>query len=79
MKLVFKKSEDKQITVFQDVNGKQNDFSYVDMIKDLIITKNMESPDISDGFTAAEISSIKSMVSFINREISLTKDADASS
>ena len=36
MKLVFKKNEDHQISVFHDVVGNQRDFSYVDMIKALI-------------------------------------------
>lgn len=75
MKLVFKKDNNSQISVFQVINCKEQDFSYVDMIKTLIETKVMEEPDISEGFTEAEIKSIKSMVSFINKEISMTDES----
>lgn len=76
MKLVFKKDEDHQISVFHEVSGGQQDFSYVDMIKSLIESKKLEDPEISDGFSDAEITSIKSMVTFINREISATEEPD---
>ncbi len=70
MKLVFKKDEESQISVFQIVNGVEQEFSYVDMIKALIESKKMEEPDISESFTDAEMKSINSMVTFINKEIS---------
>lgn len=76
MKLVFKKDEDFQISVFHIVNGHEQDFSYVDMIKALIESKEMEEPEISDGFTDAEIKSINSMVTFINKEITTTEESD---
>ncbi len=76
MKLVFKKGEDHQISVFQEVGEQHQDFSYVDMIKDLIESKNMEIPDISGDFTEAEIKSIISMVKFINEKISTTDKSD---
>lgn len=74
MKLVFKKNEESQISVFQNVDGSEQDFSYVDMIKALIESRKMEAPEISKGFTEAEIKSINSMVTFINREISTTDE-----
>jgi hypothetical protein len=74
MKLVFKKDEDHQISVFHEVDGKQQDFSYVDMIKALIDSRKLDEPDISEGFTEAEIKSIKSMVAHINKEISTNKE-----
>ena len=77
MKLVFKKDKDSQISVFRDVDGKEIDFSYVDMIKSLIDSKKMEAPEISEGFSQAEIKSINSMVKHINEEISTTEDVDA--
>jgi hypothetical protein len=77
MKLVFKKDEDSQISVFQVVSGNEQDFSYVDMIKALIESKEMEEPEISEGFTDAETKSIKSMVTFINKEISTTEEPDS--
>lgn len=70
MKLVFKKAEDAQISVFQVVDGHELDFSYADMIKTLIKSKKMETPDILDGFSEAEVKSIKSMVKYINKAIS---------
>ena len=78
MKLIFKKDEDSQISVFQYVGGQEIDFSYVDMIKALIEAKEMQEPDISGEFTDAEIKSIKSMVTFINKEISTTNDTGTS-
>jgi len=76
MKLVFKKDEDHQISVFREIDGSQEEFSYVEMIKELISSKELEEPDISEGFTDAEISSIKSMVKFINEEISDLDNSD---
>ena len=78
MKLVFKKDEDSQINVFQNVDGQVIDFSYVYMIKALISSKEMEEPEISDGFSEAEISSINSMVKYINMEITTTENSDTS-
>ena len=77
MKLMFKKDEDSQISVFQIADGHEQDFSYVNMIKALIESRVMEKPDISDGFTDAEVKSINSMVAFINKEISTTKEPDS--
>ena len=77
MKLVFKKDEDSQISVFQVVSGNEQDFSYVDMIKALIESKEMEEPEISESFTDDETKSIKSMVTFINKEISTTEEPDS--
>lgn len=70
MKLVFKKDKVSQISVLQLINAKEQEFSYVDMIKALIKSKKMENPKISTGFTEAEKASINSMVSFINKEVS---------
>jgi hypothetical protein len=76
VKLLFEKNEDSQINVFQIVNGNNRDFSYIDMINALIESKVMEKPEILDGFTEAEIKSINSMVTFINKEISATEPPD---
>ena len=70
MKLIFKKDDKSQISVFQDIKGKEQEFSYVDMVKSLIESGKMEKPEISsEDFTEAEISSINRMVEFINKEI----------
>lgn len=70
MKLRFKKDENKQISVVQLKDGEEIDFSYIEMIKSLIASRNMEEPEILEGFTEAEVNSIKSMVKHINKEIS---------
>lgn len=79
MKLVFKKDEKHQISVFHEADGKQHEFSYVDMIKALIKSRMLDEPDISEGFTDAETKSIKSMVTLINKEVSAIKAADSTS
>jgi hypothetical protein len=77
MKLIFKKDKECQISVFQVVNGHEQEFSYVDMIKALIESKKMDVPEISADFTDAEIKSINSMVTFINKAISATEESDS--
>lgn len=72
MKLVFKKDEKSQISVFQNVDGQESNFSYLDMIKSLIESKAMEDAGVSDKFTDAEAESIKRMVDSINDEIAET-------
>ena len=74
MKLIFKKDEESQISVVQDIDGTKQEFSYVDMIKALIESKKMEEPEILEGFTDAEVTSIKRMVEFINKEIEEKKE-----
>jgi len=74
MKLIFRKDDDSQISVVQDIDGDQQDFSYVDMIKALIESSKMEKPEMSEGFTEAEVESINRMVEFINKEICVTDE-----
>ncbi|MFH1320948.1 MAG: hypothetical protein ABII90_09890 [Bacteroidota bacterium] len=78
MKLIFKKDEDAEIRVFQKVGGEELDFSYVDMIKALIASKEMTESDILGEFTDAEKKSINSMVTLINKEISVPKESSTS-
>ncbi len=75
MKLLFKKNDDKLTNVFQKIDDEEKEFSYVEMIKALILSKNMEDPEILDGFTDEEIKSIKSMVTFINKQLSTAEEA----
>ena len=77
MKLIFKKDDESQISVFQDIDGEKQKFSYVDMIKALIGSKKMEEPEILEGFADAEVTSIKRMVEFINKEICGTDEASS--
>ncbi len=76
MKLIFKKDDKSQISVVQYIDGKEQKFSYVDMIKALIESKKMEEPEISGDFTGAETESIKRMVKFINEQVE-EKEEDA--
>jgi hypothetical protein len=77
MKLIFKKDDESQISVFHDIDGEEQKFSYVDMIKALIESKKMEEPEIQEGcFTEAETKSIQRMVEFINKEITTTEEPD---
>jgi hypothetical protein len=73
MKLVFNKNEDQQINVSLKIAGKQQAFSYINMIKALIKSNKLDKPEISSGFSDAEIRSITSMVALINKEISIKK------
>jgi len=70
MKLIFNKGKENQISVLQDIDGKQKEFSYIDMINSLIKSKKIKKPKISDGYTEAEVKSINSMISHINKKIS---------
>ncbi len=76
MKLVFKKDDDAQISVFQNVDNQEKDFSYVEMIKTLIGVKSMEKPEILGDFTEAEKNSINSMVKNINEVLSDSEQPD---
>ncbi|MCK4566579.1 MAG: hypothetical protein KAU48_04640, partial [Candidatus Thorarchaeota archaeon] len=62
MKLVFKKDEDRQISVFRNIDGQEQEFSYVDMIKELIKSRKMKEPEISEDFADTEVKSIQRMV-----------------
>lgn len=75
MKLVFKKDEESQISVFQQTDNGDLEFSYVEMIKELIRSRRMEDPEMSQGFSEAEIKSINSMVKYINMELSPSEEA----
>ncbi len=66
MKLLFNKDKENQINVFLEVDGKQRDFSYIEMLKKLIKKGKLQETEISTGFSDAEIKSINSMVKHIN-------------
>lgn len=73
MKLLFKKNEENEISVFQDIDGKEREFEYVHMIKALLKSKKLEKSEISKGFTDAEIISINRMVELINKQVDDTE------
>jgi hypothetical protein len=67
MKLIFRKNEQEEITVLQSFDGAERNFIYVDMIKGLLKDGELEDPVIEGDFTSEEISSIRNMVSGINK------------
>lgn len=74
MKLAFRKDGASEISVFQIVGEVEQKFTYVNMIKALIESRAMEPPEISEGFTEAEVASINSMVKHINEKIAPTDE-----
>ena len=74
MKLIFKKDKESQISVFQVIDGQEQEFSYVNMIKALIESNKMEEPEMSGDFPEAEVTSINRMVELINKEIEEKKE-----
>lgn len=79
MKLVFRKNDQEEITVFQSFDEYERDFIYTDMIKVLIEDGKLEAPVIEGDFTEEEIRSIKNMVNDINKETKETLKASAGS
>ena len=45
MKLVFTKDKEHQVTVHQEIDGKKQEFSYVDMIRSLLDEGPLELPN----------------------------------
>ena len=69
MKILFKKDDDSNISVMQKVGKGEVEFSYVEMIKHLINTKELKSPIVEGDFSDAEKESINSMAKHINEEL----------
>jgi len=69
MKLVFTKDKEHQVTVHQEIDGKKQEFSYVDMIRSLLDEGPLELPGLDGDFTEPECKSINRMVEFINEAI----------
>lgn len=68
--LKFKKIETDKIDVSLNINGSEKQFSYIEMIKALLVDKKMEESVLTGDFTDAEKESIQSMVKHINKQIS---------
>ncbi|MBN1632425.1 MAG: hypothetical protein JW990_21920 [Thermoleophilia bacterium] len=66
MKLIFRKSDEEQISVWQSADGEEKKFSYSEMINTLIRSGELESPETIGDFTEDEKKSISSMVERIN-------------
>ena len=66
MKLVFRKNDEQEISVVTVDGDEEVDFDYIEMIKTLMNTGALASPDIEGDFSEAEENSIKKMVTHIN-------------
>lgn len=69
MKLVFNKNEKLEISVLHEVGGQSKDFNYIEMIKNLLVSKSLGEPELIGEFTDSEKNSIDSMVKHINLEV----------
>jgi hypothetical protein len=70
MKLVFCKNEELEISVHKKSGDSKIEFSYIDMIKELIKTQKLDTPELDGEFSEAEKGSISSMIEHINAEVS---------
>lgn len=69
MKLVFRKNEAGEISVFRKEDDTEKPFVYVEMIKELIESRSMDEVEVHGNFSDAERGSISSMTKFINEAI----------
>ncbi len=69
MKICFKKSDENEVSVVQIVEGKEIEFKYVNMIKNLIKKDKLEEPITQGDFSGAEVESIHRMAELINQEV----------
>lgn len=76
MKLVFKKSDEAEISVFISNGGTQEPFDYITMVKTLIEEREMEIPETIGEFSSAEISSIQTMTKYLNDSLKKTEKVE---
>lgn len=76
MKLIFRKNEEEEISVFMAQGSDERPFSYTHMVNALIKTHGMEAPEAVGDFTEEELKSINSMVERINLALNDDEDAD---
>ena len=76
MKLSFNKDEESQVAVRLKFDDEEREFSYVEMIKTLLVDRKMDAPEITGEFTPSETKSINDMVSYINEDLSIDEEAD---
>jgi len=69
MKICFKKSKENEVSVVQIEYGKEIEFKYVNMIKNLIKKEKLEEPMTEGEFSEAEVESIRRMTQLINQEV----------
>jgi hypothetical protein len=77
MRFHFNKDKDNQINILLEMKGKKQTFSYIEMIKEIIVSGKLEASIISESFTEAEIKSIGSMIGHMNKVIDeIKKDTE---
>ena len=69
MKLYFSKDDQDEIVVKMSTSTVQEDFSYVEMIKNLLNNNEFDDTEFTDDFTDDEKSRIETMLSSINASI----------
>tara|TARA_R110002074_G_scaffold284837_1_gene456580 strand:+ start:311 stop:568 length:258 start_codon:yes stop_codon:yes gene_type:complete len=69
MKLYFSKDDQDEIVVKMSTSTIQEDFSYVEMIKNLLNNNEFDETEFSGDFSDDEKSRIESMLSSINESI----------
>jgi hypothetical protein len=69
MKLVFRKNEAGDISVFRKEAGTEKPFVYVEMIKELIESPSMDEAEVLGNFSDAERGSISSMTRLVSEAI----------
>jgi hypothetical protein len=69
MKLKFSKRDDGEVVVEQTSKSGMQQFTYINLIKSLIFEGKLEESEIVGEFSEPEITSIKSMTGFINKEV----------
>ena len=69
MKLAFSKNEKQEISVLSKDGDNTVEFNYIDMIKNLIIVKQLEEPEFNGDFSESEKESVFSMINHINNEV----------
>jgi hypothetical protein len=69
MKLVFRKNESGEISVFRKEVDAEKPFVYVEMIKELIESRTIDEAEVIGNFSDAERGSISSMTRFISEAI----------
>ena len=74
MKLFFSKNDRDEIIVKMSTSTVQQEFSYVEMIKNLLENNVFDDTDFTDEFSDEEIDRIESMLTKINDSIA-TEDS----
>ncbi|RLJ97755.1 hypothetical protein C8N27_2846 [Tenacibaculum discolor] len=69
MKLYFSKDDQDEIVVKMSTSTVQEDFSYVEMIKNLLNNNEFDETEFSSDFSDDEKSRIETMLSSINESI----------